>query len=291
MLRSGRMTTGGHLGSNHVVVGRERSSQEVKKVKRLGIARRSGDSIVNSDERRATAVLCHRKYGGRGNWHGGFTLLEMMVAIGLVVLLGSITVLVARGMIGQAKVRQCRSLLLTLESMLSEYDAEFQGMPAYTGDIRGTDPRRYNPSSGYKQGGRERPEVAVFLAQAKGMEGIDKILAGISEEFVLARNELYDGFLQSGMKDWAGQLRGGNLEDNRLSMRDPWEMEILYLHPDNTTATLGDNSREDEFQGYGRPANRRPYFMSAGPDMLYDTLEDNLYSYAGVELPVEEDTP
>jgi len=188
----------------------------------------------------------------------GFSLIEMLIVIALVVVLAGLTVVVGRGVVAKAKVDQCRQLLLTLDATLTEYQADKGAIPPF---VR----RAYLPPTG--QGTADRRtwrEVAVYIEQVKGYAGIDKQLGTIDASFLVKREQIY--------KDLAGYPYAGQVAaDPRPSVRDPWGMEILYIHPSE------DN--EDSFRLFGTPLNERPYFMSAGPDGEYETLEDNLYSY------------
>ncbi len=188
----------------------------------------------------------------------GFTLVEMLIVILLVVVLAGLTVVVGRGVIAKSKVDQCRQLLLTLDATLTEYQADKGAIPPF---VR----RAYIPPTG--QGSPDRRtwrEVAVYIEQVQGYAGIDKQLGTIDASFLVKRQQIY--------ADLAGYPYAGRVtEDERPSVRDPWGLEILYIHPH------ADN--EDTFRVFGTPVNERPYFMSAGPDGVYETLEDNLYSY------------
>ncbi len=188
----------------------------------------------------------------------GFSLIEMLIVMALVVVLAGLTVVVGRSVIGKAKVDQCRQVLQAPDATLTEYQAEKGAVPPF---VR----RAYKAPDGIGSYGLStRREVAVYLDQVKGYAGIDKQLGTIDSAFLVKREQIYT--------DLAGYPYAGVVADDpRPSVRDPWGMEILYIHPHE------DN--EDAFRAFGKPLNERPYFMSAGPDGEYETLEDNLYSY------------
>jgi len=191
-----------------------------------------------------------------------FSLIEMLIVIGLVVLLASLTVVVGRSVIAKSKIDQCRQLLSTLDATLTEYQAERGGIPPFV-------IRAYIPPSGLtSNAGKTRREVAAYLEQVKGFPGIDKQLGTIDSSFLVQRQQIFT--------DLAGYQYAGTVAvDARPSVRDPWGMEILYIHP---------NAQNDvAFKTLGKPVNERPYFMSAGPDEEYETLEDNVYSYEVVK--------
>lgn len=194
----------------------------------------------------------------RGRAKRAFSLIEMLIVIGLVILLASITVVVGQSVIAKSKIDQCRQLLSTLDATLTEYQAERGGIPPFV-------LRAYVPPDGLSSNAsKSRREVAVYLDQVKGFTGIDKQLGTIDSSFLVKRQQIF--------ADLAGYQYAGTLTDDvRPSVRDPWGMEILYIHP---------NAQNDvAFRVLGKPVNERPYFMSAGPDEEYETLEDNVYSY------------
>jgi hypothetical protein len=103
-----------------------------------------------------------------------------------------------------------------------------------------------------------------------------------------------DSMFGRGVEIYAGKL---NAVDPRLTVIDPWGIEIIYVHPRNLKATVGDGV--PGFAGYGIPSNERPYFVSAGSDRIfYDddeqiasedkTRKDNVYSYESVARPDRE---
>ncbi len=218
----------------------------------------------------------------------GFTLLETIVVIGLILILVTLTTLVGTSVTRQAKVRQCTQQLEALDSMLSEYQAEYDAMPPYIEDS-------YFPPNGYSLGGEIRPEVAVFIDLVRGLGSVDKMLAAIPPETLMERGEMYESATnQKGIGMFSGSL---DFVDTRLTIRDPWGMEILYIDPQNSEATTGESV--SDYAGYGIPAARRPYFMSAGPDHIYydedtadakldATRKDNIYSYQTVNRPDAE---
>ena len=58
---------------------------------------------------------------------------------------------------------------------------------------------------------------------------------------------------------------------NKGQLRDPWGTPIVYM------------ARFDP--KIGMALRDRPFFVSAGPDMKFLTLEDNFYSYEGIIAP------
>lgn len=244
------------------------------------------DKIVNRRMTDGTATAGPAMRGHRRP--DGFTMIEMMVVVGLIAVLIAVSFTVGRGVITSQKRQQTEAIVLNLNAMLDEYINEYGAVPPYTGAItRQDDPTAYREATGFDRGGEVRPEAAVFIAQARGLEGVNKALAAIPEQFLANRNELYSRIDGDGLTPFAGTV---DSRDNRLTVADSWGMEILYIHPDNEEATIGEGVTG--FGGYGQPSSGKPYFMSAGPDRLYyrgdsDSareagLEDNIYSQQGL---------
>lgn len=229
----------------------------------------------------------------------GFTLLELLVVISIIVALAALATGAGVLVVKRNKSRVTENLLSTLDRALEEYIAVNSVIPKYVPEAHEGVPGPDNELEQYRQ--REhmrRPDAAVFLRQAVGIGQVDSILGAIPERFLFATP------LTTGNG-------GGAIEpdDTTPSIIDGWgtpgvwppirvyspysismQQVIYYVHPDNELAQ----------DLYGRCVNRRPYFMSAGPDEKYglsdefmgdevgrralaeQALADNLYSYEGV---------
>jgi len=224
---------------------------------------------------------------GAPNRRAGFTLIEMLVVIGIIVLLLSITVIVGQGVIAQSQRRQCEELMAALDSLVTEYEADYHSMPPFDQSLFD------QPNGG--TAGDVRPEVAVFLEQVRGLKGAERIISGLPTQYLRKRGEYYVEMYSKGQGGRVGRIQSD--DDIRITLIDPWGIEILYVHPRDKNATVG--ASESGFAGYGTPANERPYFVSAGPDRTFYnedeidptkdiTRKDNIYSYEAVSRPEDE---
>lgn len=217
-----------------------------------------------------------------------FTLMELMIVIGLVIVLTSLTIVVGKSVIGQGKIRHTEVILQNLDSILTEYEAEIGSMPTWNPDAY-IEAGKFTTSGG----GIVRPEAAVLIAEVRGITGVDNILKAIPPDNVVPRNQIYENLVHEGTYT-SSDINNNISADNRLSVTDAWGMEILYVHPNDTVAVTGEGI--DNFDGYGTPVSNRPYFISAGPNMLFaeqlspdtrddDAAWDNLYSYEVPDRP------
>ncbi len=205
----------------------------------------------------------------------GFTLIEVLVVIGVVLLLMTISVAAGRAVIGGQKGKVTQSLLNTLDRALEEYITVNNGViPAYVDTAYDMVPGPFlspGVDNVYSEGGDSLaftmfngrayprfPDASVFLKQAKGTGVVDEIIGGIPESSLaitrgeenanLGDQDLTPSVIDAwGSKDWDA----------------PWytldQQLILYVHPTNQLAQ----------NLYGRCVNGRPYFLSAGPDKVY----------------------
>ncbi len=243
----------------------------------------------------------------RGSRQGrrGFTLVELLIAISIIALLAAITTGVAVALVGNRKSAITRDLLATMDRALDEYAATNSGaFPKYVPEGYRWVPGDGNDWEDYRSEMHvRRPDAAVFIRQATGFGAVDSVIRSIPERFlIVTRGGAFSG----------GEVSEGphpvEAADLTPSVLDAWgsrewphrapnawpltaQSVIYYVHPDNDLAQ----------DLYGRCANRRPYFLSAGPDNRYglgseipgaggldseqariaytEALENNIYSY------------
>lgn len=262
-----------------------------------------------------------------------FTLIEMLIVIAIIAILLAITTVAGVAIIRRNTVNTTQNLLTTLDRALDEYLSATGGVPPKY------DPMQYSmvPGPDFDQPGDalndfampnglafvkyptasseaqpRYPDAAVFLKQIKGIGAVDGVVQSIPTRFLQvtitgegnATNpsasdliaadptpSVLDSWSDDGWKNYGVDSVGSTWPVRKQQI-------VLYVHPDNLLAQ----------DLYGRCQNRRPYFMSAGPDKSYGTkygnpqvtnavppetnaaykkrieslLDDNIYSYPGV---------
>lgn len=230
----------------------------------------------------------------------GFTLLEMLVVISIIVILIGLVIAGGAALIGSRKANVTESLLLSLDRALEEYMAANQNaIPPFTpmdySRVPGDDvvagdsgsPMRASPApngvdiaspsndiaySEYQ--GRiypRYPDASVFIRQVRGYGDVDAILEGLGEQWLTPtpiRLDASAGSTDPQESDVTPSARDAWSGDGWTGGRDDgpsWPV----LDPDAGLIFFVHPQNLLAQELYGRCVNRRPYFFSAGPDRLY----------------------
>jgi prepilin-type N-terminal cleavage/methylation domain-containing protein len=235
-----------------------------------------------------------------------FTLIELLIVIGVIVLLASITLAVGPRLLDSRKESATEQIITGLDGMLETYihpdiseaymalweeipppvtqpeTSDIERTRAQYGNADSYPPSNENdrpwdtyfedPNSGDRY--PLRPSSSMFFYQARGISEIDNALGQMPpSRLAQVFGEDVDGNpfdLTAVMDAWGNASR-------------PYERHILYVHPANQRAQ----------QLYGYCQNNRPYFLSAGADGVYGSIQDLPYSrrlqIAGAVAPFDSD--
>ncbi len=234
----------------------------------------------------------------------GFTLVELLVVVAIIAILAGIVLVAAGGISGKRKIALTQDILNTLDRAMDEYHVTVGSYPSPDAEDWDGVPGASNGTVGYPTATDQHapyPDAAVFISKARGVGGVDAILAGIPDRFLVttiergAGDETLEDPTPSvldawGVDPWPRNEDGEayDITRDRGESEAFWQQVIFYVHPGNDYA-------EDL---YGLTRNGRPYFMSAGPDLRYGLIneipidfegdpveqalrytEDNIYSY------------
>lgn len=255
-----------------------------------------------------------RGFAGCGIASAGFTMVELLVVIGLIVVLLAILLTVSSRVFSNQKAAMTRNTMVALDRMLDEYmtatgtvpryrpaawtgrPSEFVGLADDPLGAVATGPEQFGDASSQHV---RRPEVGVFLDQVAGYGAADSILESLPPQAMLTyrldpglgggqvteqiRRTVVDGWSPS---DEAWDVRQNG--ETRYPMAGPGSRPLIYfVHPENLLAQ----------ELYGRCQGGRPYFLSAGADGRYGlgggvemeegasadavhaSLDDNITSY------------
>ncbi|MFG0258671.1 MAG: type II secretion system protein [Phycisphaerales bacterium JB043] len=260
-----------------------------------------------------------------------FTLIELIVVITIIALLmGLVIGTGAQLVIDQQRARTER-ILVALDRALEEYMAENNNRPPIVRltdfantpgldlnfedgevDILGEHPLdqaignraprasfrtgsdaylRYDPNDEIYP---RYPDASVFIEAVQGYGVVDAILADLGDRLIPTPSDGPTGSSSATASSVTPSVVDSWYDNDWETTGERWPvfvgMPILYITPNNAMAQFL----------YGQTVNRRPYFMSAGPDRLYGTtnefgsgssqdsafseeaieaLADNMYSY------------
>ena len=235
---------------------------------------------------------------------GGFTLVEVVIVIGLIVLLAGLVLSVSVSVVRGSEVRQTEQVLLLLDSAIKEWEASSECKISWGDDGTPFPNVVYDMQSDtpYVLRITECLETIARVSQVKS------VIALIDPQFV----HTYDSnattppwILQTDPGDPYGNqalpLFNDGLLDGMLSVLDAWDHPILAVHPGRVFDPNRDQTRDadgtirlDLEDACGVAANRRILFLSAGPDGKFGDLsngapealeqtKDNVISYSPLD--------
>ncbi|MHC4989980.1 MAG: prepilin-type N-terminal cleavage/methylation domain-containing protein [Planctomycetota bacterium] len=233
------------------------------------------------------------------NRRRAFTLIEVLVVIGVIVLLVGLLVAVIPAVTGQSELRETENTLRLLDAALEEWTLSRDGEVTW-----GTDDQPAGSRYDLQIGTPHVFAITELFGKIGRNEAVQEILARIRPDS-LPRYDSSTG----GPPTWltapldpdpnagaaTGQYGSGDW-DGGLTVLDAWGQPIRVIHPgptwdfsfggtpdpDGTVRTVNENI-------YGIALNRKVCFVSAGPDSRFGNLSgdatavslaaDNVYTY------------
>ena len=224
-----------------------------------------------------------------------FTLVEIAVVMGILVLLLGLVLTVGSAVMNQSRRQETRDTLQLLDLAVQEWRSR-SGRRLTWWDVRDEDtldPARFDVRG-------STPEVLILS------EVLEVIMRDPAVADIIARidaDRLYV-FRAGTYPEWLGDPDDRAVMDARfdgsLTVLDAWDMPIYATHPGRPWRPDldGDSFRDPDGTirtynelNYGIPTNRRMCFVSAGPDRrfgevdrpaddpVYADTQDNLFSY------------
>jgi prepilin-type N-terminal cleavage/methylation domain-containing protein len=225
-----------------------------------------------------------------------FTLVELLIVIGLILMLVAITVTVSIGVLRQSEVRESRNVITILDNALQEWTLQATGDLTYGinnqpcgGEVyrlpqRAQTPDAYQGANGATQALEDaRLETDILIATLLSRPLFEDMIASIDARFI-ERIEVQDN------PDMAHVTVVQGLENIEYIYRfmDAWENPILAVHPGRTFNSRCTGSPDGGTTGYlrdedgtirtplenvfGVSESRRIYFVSAGPSERFGHL-------------------
>lgn len=221
-----------------------------------------------------------------------FTLVELIVVIGIIVLLVGVTLSVGTTVIAKSEARQTQSVLQTLDMALAEWELLADRKLSWWNNHN--DP--YGPQQADMHADTEEILlITELLSIIRRQPAVKQMLASIDPELVHTyRAGEYPPWLTN--PDQRSEM--DQRFDGELVVLDAWGTPIYPTHPGRMwqngdlfgPADPDGTNRSYNEQKYGVAQNRRVRFVSAGPDGKFGDLispnhpdypyaADNLCSY------------
>ncbi|MHC5023839.1 MAG: type II secretion system protein [Planctomycetota bacterium] len=208
----------------------------------------------------------------------GFTLVEMLIVIGIIVLLLGLTVTVSTGLLRGSEVRGMENAFRIIDAAIQEWElaADGQMRAGFTNDCEfppepldicyeEVPPTTSDPST-IDVGIEAGHELLKLLNRNQSAR---EIIAGIDAKLLRRLEEASD-------------------PEHPLDFLDPWDQQVIVVFPwirfdpNNPPVYDEDQSPRNVFEDrFGAATSQRPYLVSAGPDGQFgnlhlDTAESSL---------------
>ncbi len=234
-----------------------------------------------------------------------FTLLEIMIVIGVILTLMTLVLGVGSALLRNAEKSQVESAMAIMESALNEYEAQMgrqltfngawnaggtqqvfpPGIAQATGDtlfdIR--DPGPPGGTGAAMWAGRARGAGVFAVNLLRQLDAVRPILSGISPALLRPEPNTPDyparnlGGIGAGLYVPSAKQVAGPRDSTRAELVDPWGNRIAFVFPGRAYRFGSDTGLPDPDGTVRTPyetvlgvcSNRRICFVSAGPDGLF----------------------
>src|SRR5687768_6207941 len=198
----------------------------------------------------------------------GFSLVEMLATVAALVILLGLMVSLARYVRRQASDQLTKQLLSQLDLLMQRYQQRYRAVPAAPAFVPGIAEPRAQGGGGEAPGAATQPSTLPAEAPLPLLPVTDETLPGEQtlQGNALANNRVIVQALRVEARRRPAEFSTmpSSFFDEGV-LPDAWGSPIVFmpaLHP-----------------AVGMAMENRPFFLSAGPDRQFRTLEDNLYSY------------
>ncbi len=197
----------------------------------------------------------------------GFTLTELVISIGLILLLAGLALSVSVAVIEQSERRQTKTVLALLDTAVKEWELTAERKLSW-GD-RDDDVDVHADTE-------EVLIITEILDVISRSSGVGQIIAGIDPDLVYT-------YTFGTLPPWINaslQYQINYQFNGKLTVLDAWGTPIYATHPGRIW-TSGDRGPDpdgtmqtENERRYGVAPNRRVVFVSAGPDQRFGLSEE-----------------
>ncbi len=203
----------------------------------------------------------------------GFTLTELVISIGLILLLAGLGLSVSVAVIEQSERRQTQTVLALLDTALKEWELTAERKLSWWERDDGAALRQTADVHANTDDVLIITEILDVISRSSG---VGQIIAGIDPDLVYVyRRYVYPPWIYS-----AQQYSEIDV-DGALTVLDAWGTPIYATHPgriwtssDRSSPDPDGTIQTDNEGRYGIAPNRRVVFVSAGPDQRFGLSEE-----------------
>lgn len=212
--------------------------------------------------------------GGPRRTRAALALRELLLVIALLTVAFGLMVSLARRVRSEAAYSLVQQELLELEDALAQYRRRYARLPDVPSLIPPVNP--INTGAG----GGPTPSAASAAGSTALVTKLEPRHEDLLRNAARVQNRALIKALGVGIEESAAEALGGvsSMMFDGLTLLDPWGRPIAYLPAGRAEI--------------GTAAGDAPFFFSAGPDGLYLTREDNIYSYEALAaIPLDDASP
>ncbi|MEM7227962.1 MAG: prepilin-type N-terminal cleavage/methylation domain-containing protein [Planctomycetota bacterium] len=226
-----------------------------------------------------------------------FTLIEMLIVIGIIVILAALTTTVGLRLLGASEEREAEDLMRVLTVAVDEWELDSQrslawGEDGLDGDGIAAPRARYEIQSTTMHPFHIVEVVGTLNDNAR----VKDVVQGINPRYLQQLDDALDP-----LPNWtrlidpndpcactANSIRAEYLAragepEEQLTIVDPWGTPLRVIHPGavyRQGVSFGDPDADGTLRTpledmYGVARNRRLVFISAGPDQKFGDLREN----------------
>lgn len=211
----------------------------------------------------------------------GFTVLELLVVIGILALLGTLSVIGLKYVMNPTADKATKVAFENLKSMVNELKIN-GGLPAFI-PAQVTAPSKLGPDGNVGPDGIDRWQPTTGYPADSALAATQKVTALIKSipNNATALAAIPQRQFLPVSPPWPAGVAYDNLARLQpLVPLDGWNNPMVFA-PDGLMITKTDGTGTVTITSSGKTgvAGNQPFWASAGPDGDFGTLDDNLYSF------------